>query len=170
MKTTIKLLWLVLLFIIPLGSFSLVWSQDQTQLEDFQLSDFTLMTLDGQEITLSKLTGKPVLLTFFLTTCSHCQAESASLNKVFNKYHVSKELQILAVAPRMDSRENLVKFIDEYQITYPILHDQENQVLKLYGVIAVPHNIFIDREGKVKRVITGEVDLTTLEESLEEIW
>jgi peroxiredoxin len=128
------------------------------------------MTLDGQEITLSKLTGKPVLLTFFLTTCSHCQAESASLNKVFNKYHVSKELQILAVAPRMDSRENLVKFIDEYQITYPILHDQENQVLKLYGVIAVPHNIFIDREGKVKRVITGEVDLTTLEESLEEIW
>ncbi len=170
MKTIIKLLWLVLLFIIPLGSFSLVWSQDQTQLEDFQLSDFTLMTLDGQEITLSKLTGKPVLLTFFLTTCSHCQAESASLNKVFNKYHVSKELQILAVAPRMDSRENLVKFIDEYQITYPILHDQENQVLKLYGVIAVPHNIFIDREGKVKRVITGEVDLTTLEESLEEIW
>jgi peroxiredoxin len=170
MKTTIKLLWLVLLFIIPLGSFSLVWSQDQTQLENFQLSDFTLMTLDGQEITLSKLTGKPVLLTFFLTTCSHCQAESASLNKVFNKYHVSKELQILAVAPRMDSRENLVKFIDEYQITYPILHDQENQVLKLYGVIAVPHNIFIDREGKVKRVITGEVDLTTLEESLEEIW
>lgn len=170
MKTIIKLLWLVLLFIIPLGSFSFVWSQDQTQLEDFQLSDFTLMTLDGQEITLSKLTGKPVLLTFFLTTCSHCQAESASLNKVFNKYHVSKELQILAVAPRMDSRENLVKFIDEYQITYPILHDQENQVLKLYGVIAVPHNIFIDREGKVKRVVTSEVDLTTLEESLEEIW
>ena len=70
MKTIIKLLWLVLLFIIPLGSFSFVWSQDQTQLEDFQLSDFTLMTLDGQEITLSKLTGKPVLLTFFLTTCS----------------------------------------------------------------------------------------------------
>lgn len=170
MKTIIKLLWLVLLFIIPLGSFSLVWSQDQTQLENFQLNDFTLMTLDGQEITLSKLTGKPVLLTFFLTTCSHCQAESASLNKVFNKYHVSKELQILAVAPRIDSRENLVKFIDEYQITYPILHDQENQVLKLYGVIAVPHNIFIDREGKVKRVVTGEVDLTTLEESLEEIW
>jgi peroxiredoxin len=170
MKTTIKLLWLVLLFIIPLGSFSLVWSQDQTQLENFQLNDFTLMTLDGQEITLSKLTGKPVLLTFFLTTCSHCQAESASLNKVFNKYHVSKELQILAVAPRIDSRENLVKFIDEYQITYPILHDQENQVLKLYGVIAVPHNIFIDREGKVKRVVTGEVDLVTLEESLEEIW
>ena len=170
MKTIIKLLWLVLLFIIPLGSFSFVWSQDQTQLEDFQLSDFTLMTLDGQEITLSKLTGKPVLLTFFLTTCSHCQAESASLNKVFNKYHVSKELQILAVAPRMDSRENLVKFIDEYQITYPILHDQENQVLKLYGVIAVPHNIFIDREGKVKRVITGEVDLATLEDSLQEIW
>ena len=170
MITIIKLLWLVLLFIIPLGSFSFVWSQDQTQLEDFQLSDFTLMTLDGQEITLSKLTGKPVLLTFFLTTCSHCQAESASLNKVFNKYHVSKELQILAVAPRMDSRENLVKFIDEYQITYPILHDQENQVIKLYGVVAVPHNIFIDREGKVKRVITGEVDLVTLEESLEEIW
>ncbi len=51
MKTIIKLLWLVLLFIIPLGSFSLVWSQDQTQLEDFQLNDFTLTTLDGQEIT-----------------------------------------------------------------------------------------------------------------------
>jgi peroxiredoxin len=170
MKRIIWLLWLVLLFIIPVGSFSSVWSQDQTQLLDFKLNDFTLMTLDGQEITLSKLTGKQVLLTFFLTTCSHCQAESDSLNRVFNKYHESKELQIIAIAPRMDSRENLIKFIDEYQITYPILHDQENQVLKLYGVIAVPHNIFIDREGKVKRVITGEVDLTTLEESLEEIW
>ena len=101
MKRIIWLLWLVLLFIIPLGSFSSVWSQDQTQLLDFKLNDFTLMTLDGQEITLSKLTGKPVLLTFFLTTCSHCQAESDSLNRVFNKYHESKELQIIAIAPRM---------------------------------------------------------------------
>lgn len=170
MKTIIKFLWLVLLFIIPLVNFSSVWSQDQTQLEDFQLNDFTLMTLDGQEITLSKLIGKPILLTFFLTTCSHCQAESASLNIVFHKYHESKELQILAVAPRMDSRENLAKFIDEYQIIYPILHDKDNQVIKFYGVIAVPHNIFIDRESKVKRVITGEIDLKTLEESLQEIW
>jgi hypothetical protein len=53
MKRIIWLLWLVLLFIIPLGSFSSVWSQDQTQLLDFKLNDFTLMTLDGQEITLS---------------------------------------------------------------------------------------------------------------------
>ncbi|QPM68451.1 peroxiredoxin family protein [Atribacter laminatus] len=170
MKTIIKLLWLALVFIVPLGSFSSAWSQNQTQLEDFQLNDFTLRTLDGQEITLSKLTGKPVMVTFFLTTCSHCQAESAALNVVYNKYHESKEFQLIAIAPRMDSRENLVKFIDEYQITYPILHDQENQVIKLYGVIAVPHNIFIDREGRVKRVITGGVDLVTLEESLEELW
>lgn len=92
-----------------------------------------------------------MLLTFFLTTCSHCQAESASLNKVFNKYHESKELQILAIAPRMDSRENLIKFIDEYQVAYTILHDQDNQVIKLYGVIAVPHNIFIDREERLKK-------------------
>jgi hypothetical protein len=65
MKTIIKLLWLALVFIVPLGSFSSAWSQNQTQLEDFQLSDFTLMTLDGQEITLSKLTENH-FVTFFL--------------------------------------------------------------------------------------------------------
>ena len=51
MKKKLKLLWLVLAVIIPLGSWSLAAAQDQTQLEDFQLNDFTLTTLDGQEIT-----------------------------------------------------------------------------------------------------------------------
>ena len=91
MRTIIKLLWLVLLFSFHWELFDSLVSRSNP-IKDFQLNDFTLTTLDGQEITLSKLTETSLLT--FSDNLFHCQVESASLNKVFNKYHESKELQI----------------------------------------------------------------------------
>ena len=47
--------------------------------------DFTLKTLEGEELTLAKLKGNVVLLNFWASWCSPCREEMPALKKLWNR-------------------------------------------------------------------------------------
>ncbi|MCX5656909.1 MAG: TlpA disulfide reductase family protein [Candidatus Omnitrophica bacterium] len=110
--------------------------------------DFTLSDLKGNEISLSGMKGKVVLLTFWSTRCRLCQKEVALLKKIHGIYD-GKRVEILAVD--VGESDFVVKrFKSDEGIAYRILLDREAFVARIYGVMGVPTDIIVDREGVVR--------------------
>ena len=114
--------------------------------------DFELTSLEGQTMRLSQFKGQPVLLSLGATWCPDCRKEAPLLEEL-HKAH--PELVVLLV----DSNEGpdmVQNFADEFDITYPILLDQDGSVSKLYQIFAIPTVLFIDVEGIIQaKMIEG---------------
>ena len=123
----------------------------------FLAPDFTLETLEGENITLSDLRGKMVLLNFWATWCPPCRSEMPAFQKAYIDYE-EEGFVILAVnATRQDKLESVGAFITEYGLSFPIVLDVEGNANQLYQVQSLPTSFFIDKEGMIQEVVVGGI-------------
>ncbi|MEN1969120.1 thiol-disulfide oxidoreductase ResA [Lentibacillus sp. N15] len=122
---------------------------------------------DLKSIQLSDLEGKGVMLNFWATYCDPCKAEMPYMEKLYPKY---KEKGVEIVAVSLDATQIVIdKFIDKYDLTFPVLHDDKSQVLDQYGVGPIPSTYFINPDGKVVDTVEGALTLDKLEGHLKKI-
>jgi peroxiredoxin Q/BCP len=94
--------------------------------------DFTLATQSGEDVTLSKLRGKPVVLYFYpKDDTPGCTKQACSLRDNWDALQ-AKGVAVLGVS--MDSVASHTKFADKYKLPFPLLSDPEHQVAEAYGV------------------------------------
>ncbi|WP_038245145.1 MULTISPECIES: thiol-disulfide oxidoreductase ResA [Virgibacillus] len=133
---------------------------------DFQLKQINSNN-EAETIRLSELEGKGVMLNFWGTWCKPCESEMPYMQKLYPEY---KEKGVEIVAVSLDSTELVVnRFIEKYDLTFPIPHDKDSQVQDLYKVGPIPSTIFINPEGEIVEVINGALTLERLEGYLQEI-
>src|SRR5690625_241885 len=136
------------------------------QAPDFQLPQINKYN-ESETIQLSDLRGKGVMLNFWATWCKPCEREMPYMQEL---YPVYKERGIEIVAVSLDSTELVVdRFIDKYDLTFPIPHDKTGEVRDLYKIGPIPSSIFINPDGKIHRVVNGALSLESLESYFKEI-
>jgi peroxiredoxin len=120
--------------------------------------DFTLPTLTEDEITLSELRGQGVWINFWASWCEPCRVEMPLLTTAFERYH-DDGLMILGLnLTEQDTLEAVNSFVNEFDITYPILLDYQGHVSSdSYKLLGLPMSVFVDRSGIVKRIVVGAV-------------
>ncbi len=118
------------------------------------VKDFTLTSLEGQEYTLSKLKGNVVILDFWATWCPPCRREIPHLVEIYEKY---KEKNLIVIGVSTEEKATLENFQKQNQITYPVLLGT-NEIFQKFGVKSIPHTIFIDRKGNVRKTQIGFAD------------
>ena len=132
--------------------------------------DFTLNSLDDEEITLSDYRGKVVVLNFWATWCGPCRYEIPMLMEFQKKYGTDK-LIVLGVAINSGSKEKIEKFAKEFSITYPILYGSDEELGKLvylYGNFAsIPSTFILNHQGEVTNYIRGAQSRNVFEEAIE---
>lgn len=118
--------------------------------------DFTLTTLDGQaNVGLSQFKGQPMLINFWASWCIPCRTETPALERANQKYH-SEGLVILGInSAEQDTLKDANAFAEEFKVTYPLLWDATDQVLKNYAVLGLPTSVFINTTGLVQRIYIG---------------
>jgi len=114
-------------------------------------TDFILESLDGEEIALSALKGKVVVLDFWATWCGPCRKEIPHLVNLYNKY---KERGLIILGIGLDDKDQLVQFHNENNISYPILIGTK-EVARNFEVQAIPRTLFIDKKGKIRHIQVG---------------
>ncbi|MPZ48225.1 MAG: redoxin domain-containing protein [Dehalococcoidia bacterium] len=130
--------------------------------------DFLLRDIAGDEVRLSDLQGRPVLVNFWATWCTTCRIEMPALIAAYNK-HGAEGLVVLGVNLR-ESEARAAPFVKDFGMTFPVLMDRSGEVARTWRIggpnEGVPSSYFIDSEGVVQKVVFGLLSEKTLGESL----
>ena len=130
--------------------------------------DFTLTTLQGEQVSLSDYKGKIVILNFWATWCGPCKEEMPHMQKFHEK---NPDVAMLAVnLTSMDLGIDVVKqFVHDSGLTFPILLDEADVVGKQYNIITIPTSYMIDRGGRIFREVVGPMDERMMEELISDL-
>jgi peroxiredoxin Q/BCP len=131
--------------------------------EGDQAPDFTLRSDAGDEVTLSSLRGKQVVLYFYpKDDTPGCTTQACGIRDAYGEFERAGAV-VLGVSP--DSEGSHVKFKEKYGLPFTLLADEGHEVADAYGVwgekkymgrtyMGVDRSTFVIAEdGTVKRVM-----------------
>ncbi len=125
-----------------------------------RVPDVALRTLDGDEIKLAELRGKPVLVTFWATSCPGCVKEIPHLIELYQEFG-PRGLQLVAVAMSYDPPDHVLAMRDTRQIPYPIALDIKGEAARAFGDVRLtPTSFLIAPDGRIVRQKIGEMEMT----------
>ncbi len=117
---------------------------------------FQTWDLSGNKVSLGDFKGRPVLLTFWATSCSACQDEFPALQRIRDQYHLSG-LTVLAVDYRETNTSQMSQFLARLHVSFEAVIDPQATIAGAYGVdIGLPVNVWLDRSQVVSQVMVGE--------------
>lgn len=144
---------------------------------------FVLKDLSGEYIFLRDYTGKKlrqpwkkrekhvVVLSFFATWCIPCRTEIPILGKIAARY--KDELLLIYLLDLEEKAEKIIPFIEEFNVSIPVLLDEYGVVAKKYGMVsekdnlaALPQLFLIDKEGTIRYLSRGLKDAEKFHSSL----
>lgn len=127
-------------------------------------ADFKLTDLQGNEVSLSSLKGKTVVLDFWATWCAPCKASFPAMQMAVNKYKDDPTVKFLFIhtwektaTPTKDADD----YIKSQKYTFQVLMDNKdpetkvNKVVTDYNVKGIPSKFVIDPKGNMRFNIMG---------------
>lgn len=123
--------------------------------------DFELQDLSGKTWKLSDLKGKAVLVHFWATWCTTCEAENPTLQRLFEAEQGNQKFVLLSILVR-DDAERAKLYMRDKKFTFPVLADTK-AVSAQYGLRGVPETFLVDKNGILRDKIIGPNNWDTAE-------
>jgi len=124
--------------------------------------DIGLMTLDGKELQLASLHGRPVLVTFWATTCNSCVSEIPHLIELYDEL-APQGLEIVAIAMDYDPPNRVLALRKARNIPYPIALDIQADAAVAFGNVRLtPTSFLIAPDGGITHQRTGTMNMAAV--------
>jgi thiol-disulfide isomerase/thioredoxin len=111
--------------------------------------DETYQQFQGEPIALKQQLGnKPIYLKLWATWCLDCRKQMPDLQAVYTKY--KDAIDIYAVNLNInETQETLQAIKDKYQLTVPIVLDNNGTIARNFNFVGTPFHVLINADGKV---------------------
>jgi peroxiredoxin len=116
--------------------------------------EFTLTDANGKESLLSNYRGKVVVIGFVFTTCVHCQAFSAMVEKLYKELG-PRGFEPIDIAWNDNAKFLITNFAQQLGVTFPMYYSDYDHVMAYMGFSimdrpVVPLVVVIDRKGMIR--------------------
>ena len=121
--------------------------------------NISLQLIDGKKLNLSSLKGKPVLITFWATSCPGCIKEMPHLIELYNELH-PKGLEVIGIAMPHDRPDYVMEMVKQKKVPYLISFDLQGEAVHAFGKVSLtPTTFLIDDKGKIVKKKIGEIKM-----------
>ncbi len=129
--------------------------------------DSTFRLVDGRELRMADLRGRPVLVTFWATTCGTCVAETPKLASLYREL-APRGFEMIAVAMPYDPPYLVVDFTRRRELPYPVALDVDGSVVQAFGDVQyTPTTFVIAPDGAIADRLEGAGAIDHLRERLQ---
>jgi len=129
-------------------------TNQETENNDNEAPDFTVTTIKGEEITLSDLKGKVVIIDFWDTWCPPCRKGIPDFIELYREYNDSGFVMI-GLAFGRQGIEKVKEFAEEYNINYPVAIADPSLVNSFGQIRSIPTAFLIDQKGNIVNKYIG---------------
>jgi cytochrome c biogenesis protein CcmG/thiol:disulfide interchange protein DsbE len=123
--------------------------------------------LEGGQVDLAALRGRPVVVNLWATWCVPCVGEFPLLRRAAAT-HRQDRLAVVGVLTN-DRAAAARAFVRRHRATWPVGIDQGASVATAWGAVGLPHTYFIRPDGTLASHQLGELDQASLDRQLAEI-
>ena len=139
---------------------------------DFNISAYQgADDLGGDNVALSDLRGRPVVLNFWAGLCPPCRAEMPEFQRFADDY-AGRALVVgvdLGQFFSLGGQDDAIKLLNELAVTYPAGYTDDGNVVRELGVLALPATFFISADGSLHRKWQGVLNGEKLAEITDEM-
>ena len=157
---------LAVLALIGLLAFGLTTKGSDALAVGEPVPDTELPVLGGSDNgSLADYRGDWVLVNVWASWCGPCRDESPALQE-FHDRHSGDGFTVLGIDTE-DTTEAGLEFVDEFELTYPQLHDGPGEYKDELETTGVPESFLVDPEGELALHRPGPVTEEYLREAVE---
>lgn len=141
-------------------------------------TDFKLVDQYGNKQNLIDYRGKKVVIIYWAVWCSPCKEEIPIIDELSKEYSDAEFLTVVSPTSTEDSKyasyqEEISAYIEENNITVPVLIDEDKKCFENFGIERYPTTIFIDENGEIKEKLgskeqTGKLSKEEIVKKLEQ--
>ena len=125
-----------------------------------------LVIIGDKKVSLDSLRGRPVLITFWATTCGSCIKEIPHLVDAYQKYH-DRGLEIIAVAMPYDPPAQVWQMVQDRKLPYRVALDVNGAVSKAFSPNGTPSTFMIAPNGDLVFRKDGLLDYGKVKQLIE---
>jgi len=136
--------------------------------ERLPASDFKAVDQNGNQVTLSSLFGKPLVLNFWASWCPPCKAEMPEFNTIYKD--MKSDVTFVMVDMIDGQRETMEigkAFIKNQGYEFPVYYDTMQEASAIYEISAIPTTLIIDKNGMIVDEFQGRIDEKALRAAIE---
>jgi thiol-disulfide isomerase/thioredoxin len=107
------------------------------------------------------------LIDFWATWCPPCRKGIPDLVELQNQYQ--GEFVVIGISLDRETVNDVVPFVKDYKINYPVVYGNEDVSNKFGGIRAIPTSFMIDKDGNIVDKHVGLVSKSVYENKIKEI-
>ena len=145
----------LLFFITICGAFLTGCTKEDKLVEDLvrvgdKLPAFTVVMEDGSTFNSAVLSGKPLVLTFFTTTCTDCQRTLPIVQQAYENF---SDVTFISIS-RAEEKGSIRNYWNTNGLTLPFSAQKDRKVYNLFATSRIPRIYIVKSDGIVSSFFT----------------
>lgn len=130
--------------------------------------DINLVSLQGKKLNPARFGKRPLLVTFWATTCATCVAEMPHLREIWHDYNKAG-FDIIGISMYYDRPDHVAATVKHRKLPYPIVIDLNRKVMQAFGMKRplTPTTYLISPDGRIVYHKIGKLRIRRLRRKIE---